>query len=139
VQSAARSQQPAAPNPPTATTTPPSSQREEEEEEEEEEEGGRRSGWRTEEAKGPLRSLADTHSPHSDTGSTNNLRRYSSSHHAPKLINRAKDAPHTYGAQSRSHLQGERLMRLQAAPPGRASARQLRPARPVIVQIGLDF
>jgi hypothetical protein len=27
----------------------------------------------------------------------------SSSHHAPKLINRAKDAPHPDGAQSRSH------------------------------------
>jgi hypothetical protein len=67
--------------------------------------GRRRSrrGWRTEETKGPLRSLADTHSPHSDTGSTNNTRRYSSSHHAPKLINRVKDAPHSHRAQSCSN------------------------------------
>jgi hypothetical protein len=52
-------------------------------------------GWRTEETKGPLRSLADTHSPYADTGSANNLRRYSSSHLAPKPINHAKDAPRT--------------------------------------------
>jgi hypothetical protein len=58
-----------------------------------------------EETRGPLRSHADTHSPHSDdTSSTSYSRRYSSSHHAPKLINRLKDAPHPCGAQSRSHL-----------------------------------
>jgi hypothetical protein len=34
-----------------------------------------RRGWRTEETKGPLRSFADTHSPRSDTSSTNNSRR----------------------------------------------------------------
>jgi hypothetical protein len=61
-------------------------------------------GWRTEETKDPLRSLADTHSLRSDTISTNYSRRYSSSHHAPKLNNRLKDALHPYGAQSRSHL-----------------------------------
>jgi hypothetical protein len=71
--------------------------------EEEEEEEGEGRGWRTEETKDPLRYLADQHSPHSDTSSTNYSRRYSSSHHAPKLINPAKDAPHPYGAQSRSH------------------------------------
>jgi hypothetical protein len=35
-------------------------------------------------------SCADTHSPRSDASSTNNSRRYSSSHHAPKLINRVR-------------------------------------------------
>jgi hypothetical protein len=67
------------------------------EEEEEEEEGG---GGRTEETKSPLRPLADMYSPHFDTSSTSDSRRYGSSHLAPKLVNRAKGVLHTYGAHS---------------------------------------
>jgi hypothetical protein len=82
------------------------SQKEKEKEKKAEEEGAEKEGMEDGGDEGPsLRSLADTHSPHSDTGSaTSNSRRYSSSYHAPKLINRVEDAPHTHGgAQSRSH------------------------------------
>jgi hypothetical protein len=59
-------------------------------------------------SKPPLRSLADMcmHSPHLDTSSASDSRRYGSSYHsshlAPKPVNRAKDVPHTYEAHSRS-------------------------------------
>jgi hypothetical protein len=59
--------------------------------------------WRTEETKSPLRSLVGMHSPHFDTRSTSDSRRYVSSHLAPRLINRAKDVPRTYETHSRSH------------------------------------